>query len=145
MTFLKHCKTGLLAFWLAPKNRGKSGLHHEHVAPHEKTERRGMSFPIPRPRGKDLPSATPRGRARSKAPMQGAIPPATKSMDSTGRFTVSVVSPPHFGIVGALRPAHAPHFNDAEFSAQQALEDSRRIRTKRAGQSVFDKSTGGAK
>ena len=32
MTFLKHCKTGLLAFWLAPKNPGKSGLHHEHVA-----------------------------------------------------------------------------------------------------------------
>ena len=145
MTFLKHCKTGLLAFWLAPKNHGKRGLHHEHVAPHEKTERRGMSFPIPRPRGKDMPSATPRGRARSKAPMQGAIPPPTKSMDSTGRFTVSVVSPPHFGIVGALRPAHAPHFNDAEFSAQQALEDSRRIRTKRAGQSVFDKSTGGTK
>ena len=86
MTFLKHCKTGLLAFWLAPKNHGKSGLHHEHVAPHEKTERRGMSFPIPRPRGKDMPSATPRGRARSKAPMQGAIPPATKSMDSTGRL-----------------------------------------------------------
>ena len=98
MTFLKHCKTGLLAFWLAPKNRGKSGLHHEHVAPHEKTERRGMSFPIPRPRGKDMPSATPRGRARSKAPMQGATPPPTKSMDSTGRFTVSVISPPHFGI-----------------------------------------------
>ena len=96
MTFLKHCKTGLLAFWLAPKNPGKSGLRHEHVAPHEKTERRGMSFPIPRPRGKDMPSATPRGRARSKATMQGAIPPATKSMDSTGRFTVSVVSPPHF-------------------------------------------------
>ena len=114
MTFLKHCKTGLLAFWLAPKNRGKSGLHHEHVAPHEKTERRGMSNSLPlspflsvRPRGKDMPSATPRGRARSKAPMQGAIPPPTKSMDSTGRFTVSVVSPPHFGIVGALRTADA--------------------------------------
>ena len=60
-----------------------------------------------RPRGKDMPSATPRGRARSKAPMQGAIPPPTKSMDSTGRFTVSVVSPPHFGIVGALRTADA--------------------------------------
>ena len=25
MTFLKHCKTGLLAFWLAPKNHGKAG------------------------------------------------------------------------------------------------------------------------
>ena len=47
MTFLKHCKTGLLAFWLAPKNHGKSGLHHEHVAPHEKTERRGMSNSLP--------------------------------------------------------------------------------------------------
>ena len=60
-----------------------------------------------RPRGKDMPSAKPRGRARSKAPMQGSIPPATKSMDSTGRFTVSVVSPPHFGVVGALRTADA--------------------------------------
>ena len=60
-----------------------------------------------RPRGKCMPSAKPRGRARSKAPMQGAIPPATKSMDSTGRFTVSVVSPPHFGVVGALRTADA--------------------------------------
>ena len=60
-----------------------------------------------RQKGPDMPSATPRGRARSKAPMQGAIPPATKSMDSTGRFTVSVVSPPHFGIVGALRTADA--------------------------------------
>ena len=38
MTFLKHCKTGLLAFWLAPKNRGKSGLHHEHVAPQQTPE-----------------------------------------------------------------------------------------------------------
>ena len=66
-----------------------------------------MSWPTPRPRGKDMPSATPRGRARSKAPMQWAIPPPTKSMDSTGRFTVSVVSPPHFGIVGALRTADA--------------------------------------
>ncbi len=103
------------------------------------------AFQMARPRGPDMPSATPQGRARSKAPMQGAIPPPTKSMDSTGRFTVSVVSPPHFGYVGALRPAHAPHFNDAEFSAQQALDDSRRIRTKRAGQSVFDKSTGGTK
>ena len=60
-----------------------------------------------RPRGKDMPSATPRGRARSKAPMQGSIPPPTKSMDITGRFTVSVVSPPHFWIVGALRTADA--------------------------------------
>lgn len=47
-----------------------------------------MTFPVPRPKGKDMPSATPRGRARSKAPMQGAIPPPTKSMDSTGRFTI---------------------------------------------------------
>ena len=35
MTFLKHCKTGLLAFWLAPKNHEKSGLHHEPVAPQQ--------------------------------------------------------------------------------------------------------------
>lgn len=65
------------------------------------------AFQMARPRGPDMPSATPQGRARSKAPMQGAIPPPTKSMDSTGRFTVSVVSPPHFGMVGAVRTADA--------------------------------------
>ena len=125
MTFLKHCKTGLLAFWPAPKNHGKSGLHHEHVAPHEKTERRGMSFPTPRPRGKDMPSATPRGSARSKAPMQGAIPPPTKSMDSTGRFTVRVVSPPHFGI-GSVPP---PPPNPVERAALVALNHARNDRS----------------
>ena len=80
-----------------------------------------MSFPTPRPRGKDMPSAKPL------------------------RKTTNTSSNSAFGYVGARPPAHAPHFNDAEFSAQQALDDSRRIRTKRAGQSVFDKSTGGAK
>ena len=125
MTFLKHCKTGLLAFWPAPKNHGKSGLHHEHVAPHEKTERRGMSFPIPRPRGKDMPSATPRGRARSKAPMQGAIPPPTKSMDSTGRFTVSVVSPPHFRTGSVPQPPPNP----VERAALVALNHARNDRS----------------
>ena len=133
MTFLKHCKTGLLAFWLAPKNHGKSGLHHEHVAPHEKTERRGMSFPIPRPRGKDMPSATPRGRARSKAPMQGAIPPATKSMDSTGRFTVSVVSPPHFGIVGSRPSPVRDDVAAATKSAHKAAQFERAEKTRRSG------------
>ena len=86
MTFLKHCKTGLLAFWLAPKNHGKSGLHHEHVAPHEKTERRGMSFPIPRPRGKDMPSApAPRKTNTSKAPAEGNVHMA---LDRNGRRAV---------------------------------------------------------
>ena len=88
MTFLKHCKTGLLAFWLAPKNHGKSGLHHEHVAPHEKTERRGMSFPIPRPRGKDMPSApAPRKTTHSRAPIEGNV---HLLLDSNGRQTVSL-------------------------------------------------------
>ena len=94
MTFLKHCKTGLLAFWLAPKNHGKSGLHHEHVAPHEKTERRGMSNSLPlnpfmsvRPRGKDMPSKAPRKTNHSRAPKSGNV---HLLLDSNGRQTVSL-------------------------------------------------------
>lgn len=87
MTFLKHCKTGLLAFWLAPKNHGKSGLHHEHVAPHEKTERRGMSFPIPRPRGKDMPSAKPLRKTTSTS--SNSAFGSVKTLDRLGRQTVS--------------------------------------------------------
>ena len=88
MTFLKRCKTGLLAFWPAPKNHGKSGLHHEHVAPHEKTERRGMSFPIPRPRGKDMPSAKPL-RKTTNTSSNSAFGPV-KTLDRLGRQTVSL-------------------------------------------------------
>lgn len=88
MTFLKHCKTGLLAFWPAPKNHVKSGPHHEHVAPHEKTERRGMSFPTPRPRGQDTaPSKAPRNTNHSKAPKSGNV---HLLLDSNGRQTVSL-------------------------------------------------------
>ena len=88
MTFLKHCKTGLLAFWPAPKNHGKSGLHHEHVAPHEKTERRGMSFPTPRPRGKDMPSA-PVPRKTTNTSSNSAFG-SVKTLDRLGRQTVSL-------------------------------------------------------
>ena len=44
MTFLKHCKTGLLAFWLAPKNPGKSGLHHEHAMATQQTSSAAAAF-----------------------------------------------------------------------------------------------------
>ena len=88
MTFLKHCKTGLLAFWLAPKNHGKSGLHHEHVAPHEKTERRGMSFPTPRPRGKDMPSAKPLRKTTNTS--SNSAFGSVKTLDRLGRQTVSL-------------------------------------------------------
>lgn len=95
MTFLKHCKTGLLAFWLAPKNHGKSGLHHEHVATHEKTERRGMSNSLPlnpflsvRPRGKDMPSA-PVPRKTTNTSSNSAFG-SVKTLDRLGRQTVSL-------------------------------------------------------
>ena len=110
MTFRKHCKTGLLAFWLAPKNHGKIGLRHEHVAPHEKTERRGMSFPVPRPRGKDMPSAKPLRKTTNTS--SNAAFGSVKTLDARGRHTVPLVSPPHFGTgsvplqpVGALEKA----------------------------------------
>ena len=87
MTFLKHCKTGLLAFWPAPKNHGKSGLHHEPVATHEKTERRGMSFPIPRPRGADAPSKAPRKTTNTSS---NSAFGSVKTLDRLGRQTVSL-------------------------------------------------------
>lgn len=95
MTFLKHCKTGLLAFWLAPKNHGKSGLHHEHVAPHEKTERRGMSNSLPlnpfmsvRPRGKDTHSAKPLRKTTNTS--SNSAFGSVKTLDRLGRQTVSL-------------------------------------------------------
>lgn len=42
-----------------------------------------------RPRGKDMPSATPKGRNRSKAPMQG-VAPEIKALDRNGRRTVGI-------------------------------------------------------
>ena len=59
MTFLKHCKTGLLAFWLAPKNHGKSGLHHEHVA----TQQTSSAAPA-LPHRLSAPTTTKPSRAR---------------------------------------------------------------------------------
>jgi hypothetical protein len=101
------------------------------------------AFNIARPRGKDMPSATPRGSNRSKAPMQGQTP-SPKAMDRNGRFTVRMVSPPHFGYVGAIPPTGADS-SEVDLQVQRALQDSRIICAKRAGQSVFDKSTGGTK
>lgn len=102
------------------------------------------AFTSVRPRGPDMPSATPRGSNRSKAPMQGQTP-SPKAMDRNGRLTVRMVSPPHFGHVGALPPTGAEHSSQVDPQVQRALQESRRIRIKRAGQSVFDKSTGGTK
>lgn len=66
-----------------------------------------------RPRGKDMPSATPKRKGR------GAEPSATrrviKTLDSKGRQTVSLKprvlgkadQPPHFGLLNAQRTADA--------------------------------------
>ena len=64
-----------------------------------------MSFPIPRPRGKDMPSAKPLRKTTNTSSNSdfGSI----KTLDASGRYTVPLVSPPHFGIVGALRTADA--------------------------------------
>ena len=45
------------------------------------------AFTSVKPRGKDMPSATPRGRARSKAPKSGNV---HLLLDSNGRQTVSL-------------------------------------------------------
>ena len=46
-----------------------------------------MSFPIPRPRGKDAPSKAPRKTNHSKAPKSGNV---HLLLDSNGRQTVSL-------------------------------------------------------
>lgn len=58
------------------------------MAPHEKTERRGMNaFTSVRPRGADAPSKAPRKTNHSKAPKSGN---AHLLLDSNGRQTVSL-------------------------------------------------------
>ena len=46
-----------------------------------------MSFPVPRPRGKDMPSKAPRKTNHSKATKQGNV---HLLLDSNGRQTVSL-------------------------------------------------------
>ena len=46
-----------------------------------------MSFPIPRPRGKDAPSKAPRKTNHSRAPKSGNV---HLLLDSNGRQTVSL-------------------------------------------------------
>ena len=58
------------------------------MAPHEKTERRGMNaFTSVRPRGADAPSKAPRKTNHSKAPKVGNV---HLLLDSNGRQTVSL-------------------------------------------------------
>ena len=58
------------------------------MAPHEKTERRGMNaFTSVRPRGADAPSKAPRKTNHSKAPKDGNV---HMLLDSNGRQTVSL-------------------------------------------------------
>ena len=59
------------------------------MAPHEKTERRGMNaFTSVRPRGQDTaPSKAPRKTNHSKAPKSGNV---HLLLDSNGRQTVSL-------------------------------------------------------
>lgn len=46
-----------------------------------------MSFPVPRPRGKDAPSKAPRKTNHSKAPLVGNV---HLLLDSRGRATVGI-------------------------------------------------------
>ena len=58
------------------------------MAPHEKTERRGMNaFTSVRPRGADAPSKAPRKTNHNRAPKQGNV---HLLLDSNGRQTVSL-------------------------------------------------------
>ena len=62
-------------------------------------------FHIARPKGKDMPSAKPL-RKTTNISSNSAFG-SVKTLDARGRHTVPFVSPPHFGIVGAVRTADA--------------------------------------
>lgn len=64
-----------------------------------------MSFPVPRPRGVDMPSAKPLRKTTNTS--SNSSFGSVKAMDCKGRFTVCVVPPPHFGLVGAVCTADA--------------------------------------
>ena len=54
-----------------------------------------MTFPTPRQRGKDMPSAAPKRKTTNTSSNSafGSI----KTLDARGRHTLPFVSPPHFG------------------------------------------------
>lgn len=62
-------------------------------------------FQSVRPKGKDMPSA-PVPRKTTNTSSNNSFG-SVKTLDARGRQTVSLVSPPHFGIVGAVRTADA--------------------------------------
>ena len=72
-----------------------------------------MSFPIPRPRGKDMPSAKPLRKTTNTS--SNSAFGSVKTLDSKGRQTVSLAprvlgkadQPPHFGLLNAQRTADA--------------------------------------
>lgn len=98
-----------------------------------------MSFPAPRPRGKDMPSATPKRKGRGAEP--SATRRAIKTLDSKGRQTVSLAprvlgkadQPPHFGSVGARPSPVRDDVAAAAKSAHKAAQFERAEKTRRSG------------
>lgn len=105
-----------------------------------------MSFPIPRPRGKDMPSATP-VRKTTNTSSNSAFGDVRKlyqdgkAMDARGRQTVSLAprvlgkadQPPHFGSVGARPSPVRDDVAAAANSAHKAAQFERAEKTRRSG------------
>ena len=64
-----------------------------------------MSFPVPRPKGPDMPSAKPLRKTTNTS--SNSAFGSVKTLDARGRHTVPLVSPPHFGLLNAQRTADA--------------------------------------
>lgn len=82
-----------------------------------------MSFPVPRPRGKDMPSAKPLRKTTNTS--SNAAFGSVKTLDARGRHTVPLVSPPHFR-TGSVPPAPP---NPVERAALVALNHARNDRS----------------
>ena len=98
-----------------------------------------MSWPTPRPRGKDAPAALPKRKTTNTSATSnfGSV----KTLDSKGRQTVSLKprvlgkadQPPHFGSVGARPSPVRDDVAAAAKSAHKAAQFERAEKTRRSG------------
>ena len=97
-----------------------------------------MSFPIPRPRGKDMPSA-PVPRKTTNTSSNSAFG-SVKTLDSKGRQTVSLKprvlgkadQPPHFGTGSVPQPPQNPVERAALVALNHARNDRSQPKSRKA-------------
>ena len=88
-----------------------------------------MSFPIPRQRGKDMPSAKPLRKTTNTS--SNSAFGSVKTLDTSGRHTVPLVSPPHFR-TGSVPPPPNPVERAALVALNHARNDRSQPKSRKA-------------